>query len=398
MRLSSNRKFVIYNAKISFSSFGYTLYLITIPAYSYIFSGSIIFTGITLFVEYGIYALTFLAGPIVDRVVDKRYVIICAEGAVSVTTLVFGILIHLDRLTPEIFLAIVAIIAICDDIVWTADWTVLPLLVDEADLPRAKGYTNAVGDSQVAAGLSIGGFLFIVLGPYASMLLYSACMFISALLVSRIPAKVGREERTQREGFLAGWHYVFVENKLLLWLSIILAFFAFFVTVPILGITYTFTLSSRLLYSIMYSFYSIGIVVAGIVFGRIYGRLNLPKTMAVCFASSGILFIVVTMLSANPFLDAPAWFALGLSFNAYYTLYGAYLQLVTPKEMLGRSASNLYTFRGISTVAGTLLIPFLIQSYGVRMTLTGSGIIVLMGALVFFFSARSFATAAHHSD
>lgn len=394
--LLANRKFVLYNAKVSFSSFGYTLYLITIPAYSYIFSGSIIFTGITLFIEYGIYTLTFLIGPIVDRVVDKRFVIVGSEGAISVIALIFGILIHMNALNHATFLIIVAAIAICDDLIWAADWTVLPMIVDDTDLARAKGYTIAVGDSQVAAGLGIGGFLFIVLGPYASMILYAACMFVSVFLAAYIPVKVSREGRRHQEGLLAGWHYVFVDNRLRLWLSFVLAFFAFFATAPALGVTDLFSISSRPLYAVMYSLYFVGSIVAGIVFGRIYGHLNLPRTMALCFVVSGILFILTSLFSGNPWLDAPAWFALGMFFSAYLTLYGAYLQLSTAKEMLGRTASNLYTFRGISTAAGTLLIPFLIQSYGVRFTLTWAGIAVLIGGLIFLFMAQSFTTGAHN--
>lgn len=40
----------------SFMNIGYNLYQITIPLFSFIYSHSIVFTGIILFVEYGIYA------------------------------------------------------------------------------------------------------------------------------------------------------------------------------------------------------------------------------------------------------------------------------------------------------------------------------------------------------
>ena len=49
--LIHNSRYIIYNAEHAFSSFGYSLYTITIPAFSYVFSGSIVFTGLTLFVE-----------------------------------------------------------------------------------------------------------------------------------------------------------------------------------------------------------------------------------------------------------------------------------------------------------------------------------------------------------
>ncbi|MDG7008573.1 MAG: hypothetical protein JRN06_10080 [Nitrososphaerota archaeon] len=78
--LLRNGRYLVYNAEHAFASFGYSLYTITIPAFSCVFSGSILFTGLTLFVEYGIYSVTFLAGPIVDRVVDKRRVLITSAA------------------------------------------------------------------------------------------------------------------------------------------------------------------------------------------------------------------------------------------------------------------------------------------------------------------------------
>ncbi len=84
MTLSRNRKFIIYNAKISATNFGYTLYMITIPAFSYIASGNLAFTGLTLFVEYCIYSLTFLVGALVDRVEDKRFIIMLWEAIIGI--------------------------------------------------------------------------------------------------------------------------------------------------------------------------------------------------------------------------------------------------------------------------------------------------------------------------
>ena len=390
MNLLSNKRYLVYGTKISFTNFGYTLYMITVPAYSFLFSGSIIFTGLALFIEYGIYALTFLAGPIVDRVQDKRLVIIGSEIAIGITSLVFGYMIRYRAVTPASFLFIIGIIAVAWDLIWTADWTVLPVIVGEDDLPRANGYMTALGNSHVVAGLGIGGFLFVVLGPYSSMIVYALCMFSAGILTFFIPVIVKKEDWKHSEGLASGWRYVFKENRLLLKLSIVLAFFSFFAIEPQLGITDAFAPISTLLYSLMFSLYYTGAIISGIIFGKIYHRLNLPKTMALLFLISGVLFITSSNLAGIEWLDAISWMLLGFTFSAYVTLYGSYLQLVSAKEMLGRAASNLYTFRGVSSAAGTLMLPFLFQQSGYNGVISWSGIVICLASLFFLWLAPSF--------
>jgi hypothetical protein len=102
------------------------------------------------------------------------------------------------------------------------------------------------------------------------------------------------------------------------------------------------------------------------------------------FALSGAL-LIPSILEAGTFaVDAALWFVLGVVFNAWVTLYGVYLQATTAKEMLGRAASNLYTFRGITAAVGTISLPFLIQASGIVNTTVLSGIFLILMALVIY--------------
>ena len=383
--LLRNRRYMVYNAEHAFSSFGYSLYTITIPAFSYVFSGSILFTGLTLFVEYGIYALTFLAGPVADRVVDKRRVLITSEAAVGVLALALGLLIESGDVNDLSFLAFVAGIAVAWDFAGTADWTVLPLIVSDEELPRARGYASAVSSGHTVAGLSVGGALFLFLGAYSSIVLYSGCMLMGASLLFFLPAAVPKEGRVHSEGLLAGWRNVF-ERKSLLYLSLVVGAFAIYTQIPTLGITKVFAQSSTLWYSVMFTLYSVGSTVSGVVFGRFYPRQRLGHALVLTFALSGALLIPSVVETGSLALDAALWFGLGVAFNAWITLYGVYLQATTAKEMLARTASNLYTFRGITSAVGTISLPFLIQASGVVGTATLSGIFLVLMALLVYVS------------
>lgn len=384
MGLAANRYYLLYNVRVSATNFGYTLYMITIPAFSFLISGSILFTGVVLFVEYGIYAVTFLAGPIVDRVRDKRFLISISEAGIGVCALLLGLVMLSPALNRYAYIALVGIIAVFWDIIWTADFAVLPLIVEEDELAKANGYTRAVGNSHVAAGLGVGGFLFVAVGAYGSIIIYSACLFLAAVVTLAVPLIIHEEERKREKGLRSGWTYALKENRELLIISVVVAFFGFFSVSPVLSIAGIFSGTSETLYSLMFSLYYIGAMISGVVLGRFFPYRSLGKVLLLSLALSGVLMIASVALSGSAALDAPLWFALGIAFSMNETLNSTYLQTVTEKEMLGRNASSLYTFRGITSAAGTLSIPVFMSAYGISYTFTYSGALIILAALMLY--------------
>ena len=72
LTLRKNRSFHLYLLKVALTSLAFSVYSIFIPIFAYKYSGSLVFTGVVLFAQYGIYSLVFLIGPVVDRVRNKR--------------------------------------------------------------------------------------------------------------------------------------------------------------------------------------------------------------------------------------------------------------------------------------------------------------------------------------
>lgn len=378
MGLSGNRNFYLYSAQRALSSMGYMIYMITIPAYSLVASNSIVFTGLTLFVEYGIYALTFSFGPIVDRVGDKRRITEFGMIMIAASALILGTLMRSNIFHPALFLLMVGVMAVGWDILWTANWVLTPLIVDQKDLMSANGYISAITYSHSGAGLFIGGLLLVVVGAYGAMLIYGASMLCAALLNSLLPKlSVGPVKRL-KEGLSGGWLYSFRNNRELLLLSLlILPFFSFFSTVPSLASTDIFAVKSAFHYSLMFSLYSLGGMAAGILIGRLKPRRTGFLILATYCLSGVFLFLSVQLRSFIP-LDAVAWIMFGLLFEFRDPLYETYLQSVTDKEMLGRVASNLYTFRGISATAGTLVIPVLVSFTGGYSIFSYSALVIVI--------------------
>ncbi len=387
--LLHNKNYLLYNTKNSFVDIGYNIYQITIPAYSFIYSHSIIFTGIILFVEYGIYALTFLVGPMVDKVEDRRYLILVSLVLIGISALLLSFLINTGKLDEVILIVLVGIMAVGHDILWTADWTVIPIVVEKDDIARATGYSSAIENASSVFGLILGGILIIYLNATFSMLTYAFLIFGSAFIILFLPLKLRADEKEESEGMVRGWKYVLKDRPELLRLAIILSFISYFSLLPVIGITDIFASSSSFYYSVTFSAFYIGAILSGIVIGKYFPKMPTGKTIFASGFLIGVLLIGIIALVNTPNVDTVLWLILGFFFSAYYTLYGIYLKITTPKGIIGRTASNLYIFRGISTAIGAITLPILFVLYGLKTVFLFSGISITIFIFIIFMSVPS---------
>ncbi len=389
MSLLRNGKFLIFNARLSATNFGYTLYMITVPAYSFVLTKSILFTGLALFVEYGIYSVTFWAGPITDRMKDKRFIIMLSEAGIGACSLFLAWLTlngNVDRYT---FLLLIGVIALFWDIIWTADHSVLPLIVSESELPKANGITNAVGNGHVAAGLAVGGFLFAFVGAYGSLLLYGFSMFLAAGLTLFVPLIVPENERILDSGFKSGWKYILKNNRDLLYFSVIIAFFSMFSNIPVLAMSGIYAENLPVWYSISFSTFYIGAMVSGFMVGAYFPSRHIGRLLLLTYLAAGLVTLLAAYLIMSPLSDVLPWFTLGFFFSVHTTVNSVYIQKVTVKEMLGRTASNLYTFRGVTTAAGSIAFPIWMAVHGIVSVMKICGLLIASSALlIYIFSPK----------
>lgn len=376
MSLWHNRNFLLYCAKISATNLGYTLYVITVPAYAFLVSRNLLFTGIVLFIEYGIYSLTFFAGPLVDRVRDKRFVISGSEMGIGLTALVLGLEMHFDPGNHYIFLFLVGLIALLWDIAWTADHAVLPLIVENSEIGKANGVVSALGSGHVAAGLTIGGFLFAILDPFYSIILYSACLFFAGAIVLAIPLIIETGDKRRKTGFVEGWKYIVNEQRSLVVLSVVIAIFSIFSTAPVLAVSYLYAASSPFTYSFLFSFYYIGSMFAGLVIARKFPGKSAGIVIFVSYLVAGILLSISVSTLLPTLILIVVWAVLGFMYSLHTPIFSAYLQSKSSKGMIGRVSSDLYTFRGTASTAGTLVIPFLVTVYGIQVSYVSFGILI----------------------
>ncbi|MHB8358929.1 MAG: MFS transporter [Thermoplasmataceae archaeon] len=366
LTLRKNRGFHLYLLKVALTSLAFSIYSIFIPIFSYTYSGSLLFTGIVLFAQYGVYSLVFLTGPIVDRVKNKRTIFSLSYSIMAACSAVLAVAVYMNSLTPEILIALVIAISVSDNFAWTAGHTVLPFLVNKSEFFRANGYTHLISGTHAVGGFVLSGVIILFLGYLDSIVLYSSAMAAASIVSLFIPLVMSYSVNRENGGFTEGWKYLASNHKPLITMAVYLSLISFFGLAPTVFILQGTAGSSW--YIILYASFMVG----GSVSGPLLGVLNMRKRIGSGIVFSAMAYAVLLMTSshlfADPFVEIPIWIASGIFFDFCIMLFNVYLQGSVRGDLLGRSASSLYTFRGISISVGILVIPILILHLGLFTT------------------------------
>ena len=385
--LRYNKSFHLYLTRVAFTSLAFSLYSIFIPIFSYIYSGSLLFTGLVLFAQYGVYSLTFLTGPVVDRVRNKRMVFFLSYSTIAAFSLFLAEMVHLNSLSPEILIGVVIAIAFSDNFAWTTGHIVLPLLVDKSDFFRANGYAHLISGTHAVGGFALAGVILIFLGDLDSILMYSAAMAVASIISLFIPLYTRNREAKGSGSLIEGWRYLAENHKPMILTAIYLSLVSFFGLAPAVLILYGTSGSSW--YIILYASFMVG----GSIAGPMIGILNLRKKVGAVIIVSAMAYAFLIMVSSYLFsflpMEIPVWMGAGISFDTCIMLFNVYLQGTVKEEFLGRSASSLYTFRGISVSAGSLIIPVLILHFGMGITSIIPVVLIVPVSIAIIFAVKS---------
>lgn len=124
-----------------------------------------------------------MAGVVTDRSDQRRLMIACDLGRVTVFVAAAGFLPPLPGL-----LALIATASVLDTIFTPAGRSALPALVDEPDLLSANAWLGTALNLQVALGPILGGALVATLGIRAALAVDAMSFLVSALLLLGVPS------------------------------------------------------------------------------------------------------------------------------------------------------------------------------------------------------------------
>jgi len=138
-----------------------------------------------------------LAGVVVDRVDQRRLMILCDLGQV----ILFSSIAVFAPPFP-ILLALVALSALLDTLFAPAGRSAVPALVRPEHLLRANAWIGTSLNLQVALGPVLGGILVDLLDERGALAVNAATFLVSALVLLRLPPLRASSER-EPGGFLA---------------------------------------------------------------------------------------------------------------------------------------------------------------------------------------------------
>ncbi len=362
--LLRNRRVALAVASIGLGDGGYSVFSIAVLWLSFQLSGSLAVAGLVLLVESGMYSITFIAGPTVDRARNLRSVLVASYALQAAIGAAIGITLAAGLLTVPVLLGLVAAISLTWDFTWTANNALLPRIVPEEQLFRANGLVGAISGGNAIAGTAAGAALLLVVGPGDAMFLLGALEGAALLAIVPLSLPSNRIVRTRAwTDFWEGWRELGRgPGRPLLQLAAFAAFQGFFVQAPSLLVT---LLSERnfadpsFAYGALFTAYAVGGVVGGLLLGRWNPRRRLILAMSGGTATAGLLLVAAVYATPVLIPSLVLWFLVGLVGVAFYTSFLVYLQARVPSDRFGRVLTNLYLFRGIPTAVGAEVISLL---------------------------------------
>lgn len=367
--LLRDRRVLLAVASIAIGEGGYSVFAIAILWLSFRISGSLAVAGLVLLVESGMYAITFVAGPTVDRARNLRSVMVVGYGLQATLAAAIGATLYLGVLSVPLLLGLVAAISLVWDFTWAANRAVMPRIVAEADLFRANGLVGAVTGGNAIAGYAAGAGLLLFVGPGDAMFLYAALQAAALIVVLPLSAPSQRAVVTRAwTDFWDGWRELGRgPGRPLLQLTAFAGFQGFFVQTPALLITLLANLKfadPNLGYGLLFTSYAVGEVVGGLLLGRWNPRRRLTLVLCGGTAGTGVLLVAAALAAPGLLESVALWFLVGLVGIAFYSAYLVYLQARVPADRFARVLTNSYLFRGIPTAVGAEVLSLLATLWG----------------------------------
>jgi hypothetical protein len=368
LSLLRTRTFLLLESRGTAAGVGYTVYLATVLWLSYRLTGGIFLAGVVLGVETAVYTLTFLAGPLVDRVGDKRWVYVACYPVQAVAALALGLTYVFGLLTIPLLLGIVVLLAALWDLTWAADSAATRLLFSKDRLFAVSGVGTAIGGVVNIALYFTAGVTIALFGAAGGSYLYAGLLAVGAALAFLLPIPTpNAKKHSYLTGFREGWRLFRGDRgKPLRHIAAFQSVLGFFTPAPLLLLTLyvgRFFDTSQATFAGLYVAYLVGGIVIGVVLGRLNPRAFLgPVTLWAVLLLGAVLAVSYWTVGDLP-LSLTAWFFVGVAATARTTALWNYMQGGFPPEVLARVNSNSYLFTGISSTAGAFVIAALSVSW-----------------------------------
>jgi MFS family permease len=331
-----------------------------------------------------IFLLSLVAGALAD-VVDRRKLLIFAQGWMLISAAILGIMTLTGSVTPASLLAFTFLLSIGTALHGPAWLAIIPELVPRKDVPPAVALTSVGLNTARAAGPAVGGLIVALAGPGAAFLL-NAVSFLAVVVV------LYRWERPATESVLPGeriWDAMlaglrYARHEPGVWAVLIRCGVFLAGASAIWGLMPLYARQNlgrgAAGYGVILGCLGAGAVVGGTMLPTVRQRF---KTEHFLGFSTTIFGLAVIAMALWPYYVL-ACVAMAIAGSGWTTLFSSFntsLQMRVPSWVRGRMLAlyQLVLFGGMA--AGSVLWGAIAQRSGIPMALLASGIVVILGLL-----------------
>jgi len=390
LKILRNKSFAILFSGQIVSTLGTNLYLLALPWYVYIVTGSKADLAIVGFAQ-SLPGLTGLvAGVFVDRW-NKRRTMIVADLLRGALSLLIG-LIAIWRLSFLWIVVIVLLLQLVGVFFGPAEAVLLPLVVGEEEVPAAMGINQSGSATAQLAGQAGGGALLSALGAPVLFIANGVSFFVSviSLLFVRAPEPPRVREPST---FLADWKegFAIVARSRMILLIVASALVANF-GMAAFDIALTAWVRGPLRDSALWlgfigAAFFVGVIVGGMLLGTVAKKVPLRAVLMSGLIVTGVMIGSVGAVRAN-------WWAIailvltGLAVGIMNGSLGAMAVQVVPGPLRGRVFGLLGTLSTIATPLGLAVYGALMVVVPLAVLFILMGVLSLLAGLAFLLPIR----------
>ncbi len=359
-----NRRYRLLLACEVFSGAGYAVYSVSVLFLAYGLTGNLLIAGMVLFVEYGVYSATFLLAPIVDRVRDKRTILLACFPIQAAAAGALAYALRTGTLSIGLLLGLVFVLAILWDFDWAVFMVAPPIVLPKRQLFVADGFGSVVAVGTQIGGYAGGGALVYLVGPFGGASAYAVLLVAAAAVTIPLSLYVDASPRTPFwETFRRGWDgFRRAAGRPLLQLGLLDLWIGFFSGIPpllITAIAYERFATPSAVYGPLVTAFALGGSAAGIAVGHWNPRRHVGVLVVLTPVLAAACLFGLVPQSGSVVLVALLLAGVGAAFTVRYTAKFTWLQGSYPPELLGRLSANLYLFTGVSSSIAVLLVGLL---------------------------------------
>ncbi|OSP55517.1 MFS transporter [Pseudoruegeria sp. SK021] len=326
-----------------------------------------------------------LAGALADNI-DRRSIMLTAQGFMLCAACLLSVLAWADLLTPWSLLGLTFLLG-CGQAMHNPSWQAsVGDLVPRKEIPQAV-LLNSIGFNMTRSfGPALGGLIVAAAGV-ASAFALNALSFLVMLggLLSWHPEP--RKSTLPREdigrALMDGISYVGMSPHLL---RVLLRGFIFGVAgISLLALMPVMARDvldvGALSYGLMLGFFGIGAILGGVVNARFLSAMDTETRIRIGFIGFALSLLWLAA-SRNLWLSAPALALAGGCWVLNMSLFNVVVQMSAPRWVVGRAISLFQTAVFGGMALGSWIWGALSDSVGIQWSLAFSGVAMIGGGLI----------------